>query len=92
MTGNVAGALSFDGIDDEALVNSPFPFHQLGDASLEFWLNTPATGHQSVFWTRADDEDTNRFNIFVNDDSTFGFDYRSPSGELHSLVDLFAPG
>ena len=92
VTGNVAGALRFDGIDDEVFVNSTFPFHQPGDATLEFWLNTPATGHQSVFWTRADDEDANRFNIAVNGDSTFSFDYRSPSGELHILVGICCTG
>lgn len=87
VTGNVAGALSFDGIDDEIFVPSTFPFHQPDDATLEFWLNTPATGHQSVFWTRADAEDGNRFHIYINEDSTFGFDYRSPSGELPSLAE-----
>jgi hypothetical protein len=92
VTGYVAGALSFDGIDDEVQVNSTFPFHQPGNATLEFWLNTPATGHQSVFWTRADDADLNRFNIFVNGDSTFGFDYRSPSGALHILVGACCTG
>jgi len=85
-SGQVDGALNFDGIDDRVLVNSTFPLHQPGDATLEFWLNTPATGHQSVFWTRTDDADLDRFNIFVNGDGTFGFDYRSPSGDLHILV------
>jgi hypothetical protein len=89
VTGMVAGALSFDGIDDKVVVNAMFPFHQLGDATLEFWLNTPAAADQqegAVFWTRPDDEDANRFNIFVRPGSTLHVDYRSPSGELHELV------
>jgi hypothetical protein len=86
LAGKVGGALNFDGVNDKVIVNSTFQFHQPGDATLEFWLNTPATGHQAVFWTRGDDADTNRFNIFVNGDQTFGFDYRSPSGALHSLL------
>ena len=86
VSGVVGQAFSFDGIDDEIVVNSTFPFHVPGDGTLSFWLNTPATGHQSVFWTRADDSDLNRFNIFVNGNSTIGFDYRSPNGTLHTLV------
>lgn len=86
VTGKVAGGLSFDGIDDAVRIPATFPFHQPGDTTLEFWLNTPAAGHHAVFWTRADSMDSNRFHFFVNADSTFGFDYRSPSGALHILV------
>lgn len=84
--GKVGQAFSFDGIDDEVFVNSTFPFHTPGDATLDFWLKFSPLGHQSVFWTRPDDDDGNRFNIFVNGDGTFGFDYRTPSGDLHELV------
>lgn len=88
VSGVIGQAFNFDGIDDRILVNSTFPFHAPGDATLSFWLNTPATGPRSpsVFWTRANDSDLNRFNIFVNPDSTIGFDYRSPTGVLHKLV------
>src|SRR5438132_1338054 len=68
-SGVVGQAFSFDGIDGRILVNTPFPFHVPGDATLSFWLNTPAAGHQSFFWTRADNSDLNRFNIFVNGNS-----------------------
>jgi hypothetical protein len=70
--GEVSQAFTFDGSDDNVLINSTFPFHQPGDATLDFWLNTPATSHQSVLWTRPDDTDASRFNIFVNGNSTFG--------------------
>jgi hypothetical protein len=79
-------SLEFDGVDDAVLLNSIFIFHQPGDATLEFWLKFIPTAHQSVFWTRTDDTDANRFNIVVNGNGTFGFDYRSPAGDLHLLV------
>ena len=79
-------SMQFDGADDQVSFPSTFLFHRSVDATLEFWLKFPPLSHQSVFWTRPDPTDTNRFNIFVNDDSTLGFDYRSPTGELHVLV------
>jgi Ca2+-binding RTX toxin-like protein len=79
-------SMEFDGLDDQISIPSTFLFHQPVDATLELWLKFPPLSHQSVFWTRPDSSDTNRFNFFVNDDSTFGFDYRSPSGTLHTLV------
>lgn len=81
-----ARSLQFDGMNDQLYFPSTFLFHAAGDATLEFWLNFNPTTHQSLFWTRADNTDVNRFNIFVNGDGTFGFDYRSPSGVLHTLV------
>jgi hypothetical protein len=63
---------------------SRFIFHQgYGDATLEFFLKAPEQGHNSIFWTRAGDDDANRFNITVNSSGGFGFDYRSPDGTLH---------
>jgi hypothetical protein len=84
--GEVNQAFSFDGRNDEVNIASTFPFHQPGDVTLEFWLKFSPTSHQSVFWTRPDDTDANRYNFAVNADSTFSFDYRSPSGALHMLV------
>jgi hypothetical protein len=84
--GAVGQAFHFDGVDDRVLINSPFPFNQAGDATMAFWINCSPTAHQGIFWTRGDSADTNRFNIFINSNATFGFDYRSPSGALHMLV------
>jgi hypothetical protein len=83
-----AGALSLqiDGDDDQVAFSSMFPFHLPGDAMLDFWVRYTGDHHQSVFWSRFGGEDRNRFNIFVNGNGTFGFDYRSPSGVLHKLV------
>lgn len=91
VNGKVVGALSFDGIDDEVVINSKFQFHQPGDATLEFWLKAPIGGHQGVFWTRPDNDDADRFNIFINQPNndglrTFGFDYRETDGTIHELV------
>ncbi len=77
MNANSSGVVQF---------SSMFPFHRPGDATFEFYLQFQPRGHQSIFWTRIGNSDRNRFNLFVNGDSTFGFDYRSASGRLHKLV------
>jgi len=65
-------------------INSPFIFHdQYGDATLEFLVKPVQQGHVSLFWTRPDNNDQNRFNIAINSDGGFGFDYRDPAGVLH---------
>jgi hypothetical protein len=79
-------SLEFHGPNDRVFFSSKFLFHKPVDATLEFWLKFSPLGHQSVFWTRHDNDDLNRFNIFVNGDSTIGFDYQTPSGDLHRLV------
>ena len=55
VAGKVDGGLSFDGVDARVVINSTFPFHEQGDATLDFWLNAPGNAHQAVFWTRPDD-------------------------------------
>lgn len=80
-----SAALSFNG-GQEVQLSSMCPLHVPGDVTLEFSLRYTPSGHQSVFWTRLGDTDANRFNIFVNGNGTFGFDYRTPSGSLHKLV------
>ena len=65
-------------------INSPFIFHdRYRDATLEFLVKPAEQGHHSIFWTRPDSNDENRFNIYINPGGGFGFDYRSPSGVLH---------
>jgi Concanavalin A-like lectin/glucanases superfamily len=71
---------------DVVSFGSTFPLHAPGDFTLEFWLKSPCTSHESVFWTRPDGQDTNRFNFYVNGNATFGFDYRDPAGTLVNLV------
>jgi hypothetical protein len=85
-------SLEFDGVDDEVAFGSVFPFHQPGDATLDFWLKFTPDIHRAVFWSRIGTADTNRFNIFVNGNGTFGFDYRSPTGVLHKLVGGYDQG
>jgi concanavalin A-like lectin/glucanase superfamily protein/CARDB protein len=78
-------SMAFAG-NDSILFNSTFPFHNPGDATLEFWIKFPTISHQSLFWTRSDSTDSNRFNIFVNSNGTLAFDYNSPSGIHHPLI------
>ncbi|HEY3246520.1 MAG TPA: thrombospondin type 3 repeat-containing protein [Phycisphaerae bacterium] len=76
-------SLEFNGAQS-ALFGGQFILHRAyGDATLDFFIKVPNQDHHSIFWTRADDGDANRFNIAVNPDGGFGFDYRSPGGELH---------
>jgi hypothetical protein len=79
-------SLRFFGVDESVRIPGKFRFHDPGDCTLEFWIHPAFTSHQSVFWTRPDDSDTNRFNIHVNDDDTLGLDYRDPLGDLHNIV------
>ncbi len=85
-------SLEFDGADDRVFVPGTFPLHTPGDATVEFFFRYANVGHRSVLWTRTDNTDSDRFNIFVNGNGTFGFDYRSPSGALHLLVGSVANG
>jgi len=66
-------------------INSAFIFHdRYKDATLEFLIKPRQQGHVGLFWTRPDDaQDANRFNIAINENGGFGFDYREPSGVLH---------
>lgn len=79
-------SLEFDGSDDLVSIASVFPFHTAGDATLEFWIKCTPDAHRSPIWTRNDGSDLDRFNFFVNANSTFGFDYREPAGSIHLLV------
>jgi len=83
-------ALSFDGVDDEIRIpqSSPsvLPLHQQGDFSLLFWIKRVDTTHRTIFWTRDDTTDINRFHINTIDGTgNLGTDYRSPDGAIHGI-------
>jgi alpha-tubulin suppressor-like RCC1 family protein len=82
-------ALAFDGIDDWVSFASPFVFHALSDATLEFWIKAPEQPHSPVFWsTDPAQGDTNRFHLSFSSGGIVGFDYRDPSSSLHTLLPL----
>ncbi len=84
--GNDSSAFYLNGIADYIEFPQTFIFHEQGDGSFFFWINHDSVGHESIFWTRGDDTDKNRFNIYTNyEDKLFGVDYRSPSGERHKI-------
>ncbi|MFM2082734.1 MAG: hypothetical protein RL380_1425, partial [Verrucomicrobiota bacterium] len=89
--GRVGSAMVFDGVTNFVSATGTFPFHTTNDSTFAFWVNTtvPGSFEQSVFWTRTDSTDINRFNFYVRSNATFGFDYRSPVGVLHPLVSNF---
>jgi hypothetical protein len=86
LTGNANDlSLDLDGPADGAYFSSTFPFHDAGDATIEFWVKNRSGLAQDLIWSRSDDADLNRFNVFVTGGNV-GMDYRTPSGFLVQLV------
>ncbi len=90
-TGVSGYALQFDGSDDWVSISETFIFHKSTDATLAFWMKRTDDAHRSIFWTRGNDSDTNRFNIYSGrldfGGYGFGFDYRAPNGSLHRIFE-----
>ena len=89
VSGKIDQAINFNG-NSYVSYNGQFAFNnQHGDATLTFWIKTSHFNHGTVFWTRGDSPDYNRFNLYVdiaaNGSSAIIFDYRSPSGALHEI-------
>ncbi len=83
-------AIFFDGVDDEIYIPQSFPstlpLHQNGNFSLLFWIKRVDTRHRTIFWTRGDSTDANRFHINTMDGSgSLGMDYRAPDGTIHGI-------
>jgi hypothetical protein len=79
-------SLSFNG-GQSVLFNSLFLLHRgYGDATLEFFIKVPNQPHHSIFWTRPDNADTNRFHIVVNPGPALNGDYREPNGTYHGVM------
>jgi hypothetical protein len=79
-------SLQFNGTNSAHITSQNFIFNRsYGDATLEFSVKWPDQPHSSIFWTRGDDTDANRFNIYTRPGGYFGFDYRAPDGTLHDL-------
>ena len=89
-TGVVGGALRLDGANAAVVIPGTFLLHLDTDASLLFWMKRDDDTHRSLFWTRNDDQDANRYNIASGDpnvsNSGIGLDYRESNGNLHQLV------
>jgi len=80
-------SLQFTGTNVARFASQDFIFNSaFGNATLEFWINVPQEVHTTIFWTRPDDSDANRFNISINPNGNLGFDYRSPTGVLHTML------
>ncbi|PKH46232.1 hypothetical protein KKB3_00608 [Dehalococcoides mccartyi] len=93
VTGKKGYALSFNGEDNWVTVAQTFIFHQSAEATISFWINPADTTHRPVFWTRSDNDDLNRYHIFCGWDnqSLFGFDYRSADSTLHEFGEFDIP-
>jgi hypothetical protein len=55
------------------------------EAGVEFWLDHPGDDHQAILWGRRDSWDANRFHLWVNPNSTFAADCRTPDGTIHTI-------
>jgi hypothetical protein len=80
-------SLAFNNIASANYTGPDFILHAgYGAATLEFWIKAPDQPHSSIFWTRPDTVDSNRFNISINPGGALNVDYRDPSAGLHELL------
>ena len=64
-----------------------FPFHEPGDATVEFFLKVHEGSYYGCpLWTRIGSEDRNRYNFQYNSDRSLLLDYREPDGNRHPLI------
>jgi hypothetical protein len=76
-------SLSFSGAQS-ILFTSFFLLHRTyGDATLEYFLKVPDQAHHSIFWTRPDNTDINRFDLYYTPGGALQGDYRDPNGIIH---------
>ncbi len=91
VTGVDGNALEFDGNDDYVTFDQTFIFHVEDTASITFWYYRTDNVHRSIFWTRNNDTDENRYHIHnggpcdYGNTNGFGMDYRNSSGALRPL-------
>lgn len=82
--GRMAKTAFFNGNDSRITIPNQFYFHQNSDATLSFWMKRNDNTVRTIFWTKNDDVDANRFNIFTGvDGHGFTIDYRDMPGNLY---------
>lgn len=88
--------LSLNGSASATVGSGMFVFHSPGDATLEFYLKVQNQDHHTLFWTRTDNDDWNRYNISINPGGVLRLDYRDYRGHgddyIHDILkgDAFA--
>ncbi len=89
--GKFGRAFEFDGQDDSVLFNAKerpehaFIFHQPTDATFLFWVKRLTLPHVAIFWTRGDNSDNGRFNVYAGAGENFGFTYKADDGTPHGI-------
>ena len=89
--GKFGRAFEFDGQDDSVLFNAEerpehaFIFHQPTDATFLFWVKRLTSPHVAIFWTRGDNTDKGRFNVYAGAGENFGFTYKADDGTPHGI-------
>ena len=89
--GKFGMAFEFDGQDDSVLFNAEerpehaFIFHQPTDATFLFWVKRLTLPHVAIFWTRGDNADIGRFNVYAGAGENFGFTYKADDGTPHGI-------
>ena len=66
-------SLEFDG-SNEIVFDSKFIFHKPGDATVEFWIKAPLSSDSSALWSIGNDDDINRFNLWLRADGALTID------------------
>lgn len=89
--GQFGEALEFNGQDTFVLFenddpNQAFILHRDKDVSFTFWLQPLDVDHRSIFWTRGNAADSDRFNFYSGPGETLGLDYREVDGAVIHLI------
>ncbi len=88
VAGKFGEALEFNGENTSVLFENDDPtqayiLHRGKDVSLVFWAKPSSGDFRTIFWTRGDGADADRFNIHSGPGPTLGFDYREVNGNIH---------
>ncbi len=82
--GRMAKTAFFNGSDSRITIPNQFYFHQSSDAILSFWMKRNDYTIRTIFWTKNDDYDQNRYHIFTGvNGQGFTIDYRDEPGNLY---------
>ena len=89
--GQFGEALEFNGQDTLVLFenddpNQAFILHRDYDVSFIFWVQPLDDDYRSVFWTRGNAADSDRFNFYSGLGETLGLDYREVDGAVIHLI------
>jgi hypothetical protein len=77
--GNTNSTYSFDGLGNSINFNSIFIFNTIGNGTLTFWVSNnqfSSDGYSTLFWSKLQQDDNNRFNIYIQPETLNSNNYR----------------